>query len=225
MADVERLSGPDLTDWWEADPPPEQTAPDAYTPEIGDESLNALGEALASVADVMAVVDAHLANATRALADRLNVADLVATADLIQWFRRRLGTAEAWVARETGHLTAAEAASEKTGTLPDGRPYEVLRGANRKSWDHAGWQHDVRQAVVKAVAGDDQVLLLDAATGEPLDASLADLLTQVQAVHGSTAPRVTALKALGLKADDYCESSPGPYAIKITAPSTTPTGE
>jgi hypothetical protein len=221
MADVERITGPDLTDWWEADPPPE--VPDAYTPAQGEEALAVLGDALASVADVMAAVDANLAPATRALADRLNVADLVATVDLIQWFRRRLGVAEAWVAREVGMLTAAEAASEKAGTLPDGRPYEVLRGANRKAWKHDQWQHDVRQTVIASLVPPTEgtVLLVNGTTGEPLDADLSDLLAKVEAVHGSTAPRVTALKALGLSADDYCESSPGPYTVKITAPSTT----
>lgn len=93
---------------------------------------------------------------------------------------------------------------------------ERHRTSDRKAWDHAGWQRDVRAKVLQAAGlkGAEGVITAD---GEVLPASvLYDLLTQVEAAHGSAAPKTTALRSLGLDARDYCETSPGRWTVRVT---------
>jgi hypothetical protein len=129
--------------------------------------------------------------------------------------KARLGQAEAYVARELGRMDAVPEVIE----LPDGRTAQVNKGRDRKEWRHDDWKRDVRLAVLKA--HDVGEHLVDVVTGEPVD--VLDLFAKVQAVHGSAAPKVTALKPLGLAADDYCTSSPGPYSVRISTPTDTTT--
>jgi len=91
---------------------------------------------------------------------------------------------------------------------------ERRRTADRTAWDHEGWQRDVRAKALQAahLKGAQGVLTAD---GEVLPASvLHDLLRTVEAAHGAAAPKVTALRSLGLDPQDYCETSPG--GIKVT---------
>lgn len=93
---------------------------------------------------------------------------------------------------------------------------ERHRTTDRKAWQHADWQRDVRAKVLQAhgLKGAQGVLTAD---GEVLDASvLYDALTTLQSAHGSTAPKTTTLRALGLDARDYCESGPGRWSVKVT---------
>lgn len=103
----------------------------------------------------------------------------------------------------------------KTGVLADGTHYEIRRGRDRKAWQHDGWKHDVRERVLDraGLAGHEVV---DTETGELVD--LQTLLTWVQEQHGSTAPRVTELRKLGLEPDDYCESFPGLWNVDLIPP-------
>lgn len=93
---------------------------------------------------------------------------------------------------------------------------ERRRGAERKAWDHEQWQRDVRAKVLQAhgLKGAQAVIT---AGGEELPADvLYDALTGVQAAHGATAPKSTALKSLGLDVRDYCSSSPGAWTVRVT---------
>lgn len=100
-------------------------------------------------------------------------------------------------------------------TTTDTIRVERHRTTDRKAWDHAAWQRDVRAKVLQAhgLKGAQGVLTAD---GEVLPGSvLFDLMSQVEAAHGSAAPKTTTLRALGLDARDYCESSPGRWTVKV----------
>lgn len=92
---------------------------------------------------------------------------------------------------------------------------ERSRAADRKAWDHAGWQSDARAKVLRArgLLGAVAVITAD---GEELPVSeLHAALSDLQSVHGSAAPRLTQLRGLGLDPDDYCERSPGRWAVRV----------
>jgi len=93
---------------------------------------------------------------------------------------------------------------------------ERRRGTERKAWDHEQWKRDVRAKTLQAhgMKGAQGVIT---ATGEVIDgAELYDVLAAVQDAHGSAAPKTTSLRALGLDARDYCESSPGAWTVRVT---------
>lgn len=101
-------------------------------------------------------------------------------------------------------------------TTTDTLRIERHRTTDRKAWDHDAWKRDVRQKALQAVGlkGAQGVLSAD---GEVLPAeSLFDLMATLQNAHGSTAPKTTALRALGLDARDYAECSPGRWVVKVT---------
>ncbi|SDL15322.1 hypothetical protein SAMN05428985_11082 [Nocardioides sp. YR527] len=91
---------------------------------------------------------------------------------------------------------------------------ERSRRPDRKSWEHAAWQAEVRRKVIQAEGLKGAHVI--SADGEELDVSLEAVVRRVQEVHGSAAPKVTGLRGLGIDADDYCERSPGPWAVKVT---------
>ena len=81
----------------------------------------------------------------------------------------------------------------------------IRRTRDRKEWDATTWQHDVRGAVIeKHVAGNTNLYDLDGN-----EYNVAELLDRAQAVHGAQAPKVTALRGLGLDPSAYCEDRPG----------------
>lgn len=93
---------------------------------------------------------------------------------------------------------------------------ERRRGADRKAWDHEQWQRDVRAKTLQAhgLKGAQGVLTAD---GEVVPfAVVFDVLLGVESAHAAAAPKTTALKALGLDARDYCESSPGAWTVRVT---------
>lgn len=112
-----------------------------------------------------------------------------------------------------------------TGNLADGRQFTLARTADRKGWDHEDWKRDARREVVRGITDHIQITedLVDVRTGEvvALAALLHEAVATAQEVHGSTAPRSTALKRLGLYATDYCESSPGGWKFDAIAPKPT----
>jgi len=216
MSDSHRSTGPTPEEWWLEDPEPR--AKDNYTPDDGALALEYLADGLFSLNTSVGETDTMLADATRFLAESLNVQALVDTVAIIQDLRRRLGVAEAYVAREVGQLTQMEGQSERVGFTSDGRAYEVMRGANRKAWDHEGWQRDARAAIITKAGVSPN--LVDPATGESV--SLVGMMTEAEALHGSTAPRVTALKGLGLDVGDYCETTRGYFTVKVSQTTTTP---
>lgn len=94
---------------------------------------------------------------------------------------------------------------------------ERKRSADRKSWDHESWQRDVRQQALRKAG------LLGAtvisADGEELPAgAVAQVLREVQSVHGAAGPKVSkdaGLRAFGLDPGDYCETSPGGVTVTV----------
>lgn len=80
----------------------------------------------------------------------------------------------------------------------------IRRANDRKEWSHEDWKKDVRGAALEKTGATDEVFTAD---GESFN--LAELLILVQDVHGATAPKVTALKKLGLDPQAYCEERPG----------------
>ena len=102
----------------------------------------------------------------------------------------------------------------REGVLEDGRAFKIRRGQNRKGWDHERWQHDARAAVL--ADADVPAEVVDPRTGELVN--LHPVLTALQGVHGSTGPRVGALRAMGLDPEDYCETTPGAWGVEFTDP-------
>lgn len=223
MSKVERIQGAahDETHWWAgAENAPDDntlhTLVESYTERDGATAMDKLSNALQDMDDATRETDATVADAARWMAEHLATEDLVATVVLVQDLRRRLGLVESYLAREAGHL-AVEVNAPREGVLPDGRLYTLRRGANRKAWDHDTWKHDVRAQVLatRQVPAE----LVDPDTGDLVN--LPTLLAAVQEVHGSTAPRVTGLKGLGLDPGDYCETTPGPWTVQAVAKTET----
>ena len=210
-------------DPWATDAPP--MAPAEQAPTEGSEAARLevrsykAEDADQAVMGLAAEVD-RLDDTLAAWADQhLESLDYTGPAELIAWLqatKARLGVMEAYLARELGRTEGCP----DLIVLPDGRHAEVVKGRDRKGWDHDAWKHDTRRAVLETRGVPSE--LIDPTTG--MAVNVPDLLAAVQAVHGSAAPKVTALKPLGLAADDYCESFPGPYAVKVSTPSdATPT--
>lgn len=205
MGAVERVAHSD-DEWQNAEPP--AAGSDAYTPAAGAQAMDRAVSALEGLRGAERELDAALLDAARWALEGTQAHLLVLATATLQDLRRDLGRTEAWLARQIG--TDDTAARE--GVLADGRTYAVQKGADRKAWDHATWQRDVRVQVLSGVPS----LVVDPATGEQVP--VAELLAAVQAVHGASAPKVTALNALGLQAADYCEQVPGSWSVRVSAP-------
>lgn len=205
-------------DWWagpEAAPATEVL--NDYAEQDGVMALERLSTALHMMNDATTETDLTVADATRYMAERLDVDAMAATVALVQDLKRRLGLIESYVAREAG-LAAVEVGKAREGYLADGRQWTLKRGNERKAWDHDGWKAAARAAIIKG--HDLPPDLVDPSTGE--EVNLYTLLAEVQEVHGSTAPRVGQLKALAIDPKDYCEQTPGPWGFTVVAPSDNP---
>lgn len=182
-----------------------------------------LGRATTLIALAIDSYDLALAGAVEQFTDDLDFGAMGETVAWLQAIKARLGTSEAFVAREMGRQDGCPEIVE----LPDGRTAEVLKGKDRKEWRHDDWKRDVRVAVVADLP---VIATVDPSTGEfQVDTTgqvVLEAIAKAQAVHGSAAPKSTALKPLGLAADDYCTSGPGPYSVRISTPTdtTTPKG-
>ena len=95
--------------------------------------------------------------------------------------------------------------------LPDLGAIKVGRTANRTQWDHDDWKSAVRHGIFErhGITGD----LIDSATGEVHEKYA--LLEEAMEVSGSAAPRLTALRALGLSPDEFCDTSPGNPSVQF----------
>lgn len=177
-----------------------------------------LGQSMHWCAAGIKALNDTLASGIEGHVDDLEYEVLAETVAWIQDQRRQLGEAEAYVARELGRMDGTPEIIE----LPDGRRAEVMKGKDRKEWRHDDWKRDVRAAVIEQ-ANLSGHLIVSEATGDTVEPEplIQGLLAAVQAVHGSAAPKVTALKPLGLAADDYCTTGPGPYSVRISAAPTT----
>lgn len=176
-----------------------------------------MGDVLENLTDAVTDLDAQVDALVEACTDPAGT-DVAELLDTVRGQRTRLYALEQRVEE-----AAAKALLEDTTTTPVLR-IERHRTTERKAWDHTDWQRDVRAKALQAhgLKGAQGVLSAD---GEVLDASvLFDLAATLQAAHGSTAPRTTALRSLGLDARDYCESSPGRWVVKVTRMADTQEG-
>lgn len=144
-------------------------------------------------------------------------AEVVGVLARVQGLRSSLKTLEDAITDKAAH-----AFQGRSGTLANGQAFSVKRSAARKAWDHDAWKHDVRAAVARELVPADDTVILDAETGEttPVRPLLIQAMDKVQQAQGSSAPKVTALKAYGLEADEYCETSAGSWTVSL---GTTPT--
>lgn len=168
-----------------------------------------MGDVLVNLTDAVTDLDATLDALVEACTDPQGT-DVAELLDAVRTQRVALQALEGRVEE-----AAAKALLEDTTTTPTLR-IERHRTTDRKAWQHADWQRDVRAKALQAhgLKGAQGVLTAD---GEVLEASvLFDLAATLQAAHGSTAPKTTALRSLGLDARDYCESSPGRWTVKVT---------
>jgi hypothetical protein len=219
MSEVQRLTTATDEDWW-ANPPTPGPAPDPMTEAARADRLETFTQAWIALNRAIDDLDENLAVASDDLESTLNYSALAETVAHFQEWKRRLGVMESYLARQLGTLEGCP----DTITLPDGSRAEVLKGKDRKAWEHPRWKRDVVNAVVEqAEAGHGELVayVADERTGEARTVEVGDLIAQALDVPGSTAPKTTALKALGLRADDYCETYPGPWAVKITRPTKT----
>lgn len=210
---IERLTADQVDptaadEWWTTIPAP----PPAYDPVKGRAGVRGLLAALRTghvAAERLGRWAVGAGEKWRHDGDVLAFAQAV---DLIVALRRRLALTESYLLREA-HLTTRDHDLERSGVFPDGRLFELKRGADRKAWQHDRWQADARAQVLSGLNVDS---IVNTSTGEQVD--LWKLLEAIEAVHGSGAPRTGVLKGLGLRPDDYCESVPGTLQLKVSAP-------
>lgn len=161
--------------------------------------------AVGDLSEAARALDRHLGTAVPYQSHRLGGEHLIALVAQVQDVRRALAQTEAIVARAVG----MDEQVSKAGRLPDGRAYEVRKGATRKQWDHPAWRQAVREQVLSGVGE-----VVDTATGETVD--LPALVAAAQEAQGAGAPKATALRQLGLEVDAFCESSPNPWSVTVT---------
>lgn len=184
------------------------------TPHKARRDRDRAGASLSVVASIKADVDTlehGLESYLNRAADADDVAAMAVLVADLQDLRRRLSQVEAEVARRAGSIRHA---AETNGEMPGGGVYTLRRGATRKAWDHDGWKTRVLNLVLDRheVHRDDQVV--NAETGAAVD--VAAIVQEVEAAHGSTAPKVSILKGLGIDPDEFCESTPGPWTFQVT---------
>lgn len=176
------------------------------------EARVAMAHLTGALASMDAITGDLKVDPTRA-ADAMEDDVLAGAVAIVQHIRQRL-------AQQEHELTTAlgKRLGRTVGYLPDGRQFKVERSADRKEWDHDSWKHDARRAVVSHHAGARVVLDTDTGEETPLAKVLMEAITEVQEVHGSTSPRVTNLRALGLVTTDYCTSTPGAWRLNVVKP-------
>lgn len=168
-----------------------------------------MSDALSSLTDAVTDLDLQLDYLLDACTDPAGT-DVAELLDLIRTERVRLQALEG-----RAEEAAAKALLDDM-TTTDTLRIERHRTQDRKAWQHEDWQRDVRAKVLQAhgLKGAQGVLTAD---GEVVPASvLHEVLRSVERAHGAAAPKTTALRALGLDARDYCESSPGRWTVKVT---------
>lgn len=178
--------------------------PAGYSDERGREAWQEVVHHAGTLVETERLLSRALLHGAEWQVQNLGGTHLVGLCALLQDLRRSLAQTEGLLAMRAGR----DEATPRDGVLPDGRHYEVRRGTTRKAWDHDGWKHDVRAQVLSGVGE-----VVDTSTGEQVDVHA--LVAAVQEVHGSSAPRVTALKRLGLEPDTYCESVPGTWGVRV----------
>lgn len=167
-----------------------------------------MGDVLVNLTDAVNDLEAQVDALVEACTDPQGT-DVAELLDAVRTERVRVQALEGRVEE-----ACARALLDDMTTTPTLR-IERHRTTDRKAWDHDAWKRDVRAKVLQAygMKGAQGVIT---ATGEVIDgAELYDVLAALQDAHGSTAPKTTALRALGMDARDYCETSPGRWTVKV----------
>lgn len=235
MGEVQRVKAAEAIvedPWaWAAEvpaPEPEEAAPPRRTPEEAKAHAISLVDEGVEAETAAQAMSSFLSGAIQHMTETLDPSLLVEAVASIQRAKAELGMVESSIARALGRL-GREMPTLTEGTTATGDTYLVRGGATRKAWDHDSWKHDVRAAIVEGLDLPASTMILDPETGETMDLdvrkTIQEVISMAQSVHGSAAPKVTALKPLGLKAGDYCETYPGPFTITITPTSTEDTND
>lgn len=173
--------------------------------------MTAVQERLDAVAGVTAAVD-RLKDALPGLLAECTDPEATDMAELL------LAVQSARIALQALERDAeAECAKAMVGDYAETPTLRVERSrrAERKTWDHEAWKRDARGKVLRKHGLLGAQAVIDA-QGEMLSpAAFAEALTELQGVHGSTAPRVTQMRGLGLDPDDYCERTPGSWQVRV----------
>lgn len=212
---MERITGMTSPDDWATETVARETPQEDDRAALVAEAQEMFSQAVYAVTAAISDLNRGSVLTTDDALERLAYDEVAESIAWIQDTRRDLAVLESYLSRRLG----SEPGCPDALVLPSGRHAEVMKGKDRKAWDHEAWQRDVRVAVVgetvfRAYA--------DAETGELVDLTptLLDVAARIQAVHGSTAPKIRALKALSLDADDYSETYPGPFSVKVSPPPT-----
>lgn len=187
------------------------TTADEWDEELGAAAASILYDNVANLADVVDDSDTLLADALKwcQLQESEGLEGLAQLAADVQNAKRALALIEHEVARAAGQMKRGGV--QPSGVLASGKPYELKRATTRKAWDHGAWKGAVLNRVLEDRGLDRYAV--NPSTGEEVD--LGQLVADVQGVHGSTAPRVTALRSLGLEPGEFCTETPGPWAFYV----------
>lgn len=213
MSTLERLTADDLAggdDWTTAQAPPLGPAA-LYDPALGRRAQRGALLALSCLERATARLGGHLVGTLGKWHYEADMTPYVRAIERVAGLRRSLAELEAILTRAAAYASR-DLDMPRAGTFPDGRLWELKRGADRKAWDHGSWLADVRREVLSGLPA----LLVDPETGVEVDPRA--LLVGVQSVHGAGPPRVAALKRLGLDPGDYCETVAGSWGLKVSAP-------
>lgn len=186
------------------------TNPD-WDEELGEAAASILHDNVTRLADVVNDSDTLLADALTWMKSQgeEGLEGLAVMVAELQDAKRALALIEHEAARAAGELKRSGV--KPSEVLPDGRPYELKRSMTRKAWDHGAWKGAVLNRVLENRGLDRYAV--NPNTGEEVD--LGQLVADAQGVHGSTSPRVTALRSLGLEPSDFCTETPGPWAFYV----------
>jgi len=212
---LERVSGPAAlatSETWETAPqPPLQPAYDAATGTAAAGRFAAILERLAPIAgelsEALMLAGPHWTEQQDGVA-------FAAAVDTIERARRELAQVQAMVALAAGRAVR-DRNMPRDGVLPSGEAFEIVRGKDRKAWQHDAWKRDVRARILDATT---DLPLVNPTTGEEVDLRriVSAAVETAQSVHGSAGPKVTALRALRLDPGDYSEGVAGPWAIRVS---------
>lgn len=146
-------------------------------------------------------LDATLAPLVRALEAHGETNALLEELLWLRSQRKAVADAEAYVEAHAVRLIRDQG-DAREGALADGTPYEVHSGSTRKAWDHARLAREVVGSLIRDAGGE-----------APDPFAVRDALLECAA---PSYWRVKALKARGIDASDYCETTPGRATISFT---------
>jgi hypothetical protein len=187
--------------------------------EFTDDDAKALSFDLENIAGGIGSLGTTLAKAVDWLYATGGLEDLAETLDVIRTLRKRLAELESYVEAKCVRLAREQHALHQGTVLPDGRLVEFKGGTDRKDWDVDTVLARVTTAVLNREQMGPGAQAVDPDTGEmkPLrqvvEAVRADLVAVLP--NGRNSMRVTRMKQLGIRPDDFCEHTTGRATVHI----------